>query len=428
MGADQRRLRHFGAVLRRLHRRSDPPLRRAVGDRQWGGAGAVHLGLGNIAGDSAQCRDFLLDHNLVGGLVALLGRSPAIDEQRHISWSIANLCRGKPRPALEKVSGALPVLAHLLAHDDDEVSTDACWGLSYACDGPNERIDAVLATGVLPALVMKMGSSDATVVTPALRACANIVTGNASQTQAALDAQALVPVAALMGHTRKLVRKEAVYFISNVLAGTEEQITAVVAAGLLAPLAGAMSAAEYEVRKEAVYALSNLAFGGTRDHILAAANAGCLPPLLDMLSIPDAVLIKVALEAIENILRSGNEIAEETGGENAYLEWLCQHGGADKVEMLQQHEDSAVYDKAVTMLEEFFGGEDEGNVRRRDPADGNCYTKNEFLLQYGGLDEWDTSPPADDTEQQHEEEEMKEPFALQLPVAGGPIPGAGFVF
>ena len=67
---------------------------------------------------------------------------------RNATWTLSNLCRGKPQPAWNMVLPALPVLAQLVFSNDDEVLADGCWALSYLSDGPNEKIQAVIDSGV----------------------------------------------------------------------------------------------------------------------------------------------------------------------------------------------------------------------------------------------------------------------------------------
>jgi hypothetical protein len=72
---------------------------------------------------------------------------------RNATWTVSNLCRGKPSPPFDWVSPALPALANLIYATDVEVLTDACWARSYLSDGPNDRIQAVIQAGVCRRLV-----------------------------------------------------------------------------------------------------------------------------------------------------------------------------------------------------------------------------------------------------------------------------------
>nr|CAD7448588.1 unnamed protein product [Timema bartmani] len=101
--------------------------------------------LGNIAGDSPECRDHVLDTGILVPLLQLLSKSTRLSMIRNAVWALSNLCRGKnPAPEFVKVSPCLPVLSRLLFHCDTDVLADACWALSYLSDGPNDKIQALI--------------------------------------------------------------------------------------------------------------------------------------------------------------------------------------------------------------------------------------------------------------------------------------------
>merc|ERR1712151_267139 len=85
--------------------------------------------LGNIAGDSPNFRDLVLQSGGLNPIMAVLRESEKTSMMRNATWALSNLCRGKPPPPLEWVSPALGTLAQLICHNDVEVLTDACWAL-----------------------------------------------------------------------------------------------------------------------------------------------------------------------------------------------------------------------------------------------------------------------------------------------------------
>lgn len=86
--------------------------------------------LGNIAGDGHEFRDRVsATPDALNALMANVQQPANISLLRNVTWSISNLCRGKPL-AKEEVIGALrPALAHLLAYKDQEVNVDSAWAL-----------------------------------------------------------------------------------------------------------------------------------------------------------------------------------------------------------------------------------------------------------------------------------------------------------
>ena len=126
--------------------------------------------LGNVAGDSTDYRDYVLQCNAMEPILGLFNSNkPSLI--RTATWTLSNLCRGKkPQPDWSVVSQALPTLAKLIYSMDTETLVDACWAISYLSDGPQEAIQAVIDVRIPKRLVELLSHESTLVQTPALRA------------------------------------------------------------------------------------------------------------------------------------------------------------------------------------------------------------------------------------------------------------------
>jgi importin subunit alpha-1 len=327
--------------------------------------------LGNIAGDSPQCRNLVLQANALQPLLSQLHKNSKLSMLRNGTWTLSNFCRGKPQPPFEWVSPALTTLGQLLFQLDDEVLTDACWALSYLSDGPNEKIAAVIESGVAMRLVELLMHPSPAVQTPALRTVGNIVTGDDLQTQIVINCSALPCLLSLLSSVKKGIKKEACWTISNITAGNKEQINKVIEANIIPPLIHLLSHAEFDIKKEAAWAISNATSGGTPEQIEYLVSRGCIPPLCNLLTVQENKIVTVALEGLENILKVGEAAMRDKGlPENPCAQHVENAGGLDKIDALQQHEDVGIYEKSLKILERYFGAVDDGQDGGSMPAVG----------------------------------------------------------
>jgi len=342
--------------------------------------------LGNIAGDSPECRDLVLTQGALQPLLEQLQPTSKMSMLRNATWTLSNLCRGKPQPQWQHVVGALPILAQLIFSNDDEVLADACWALSYLSDGPNDKIQKVLDTGICARIVELMGHPPASVQTPALRTAGNIVTGDDNQTQQVINCGALQRLLALLNSPKKGIRKEACWTISNITAGTREQIQSVIDANIVPPLVMLLATAEFDIKKEAAWSISNATSGGSTDQIKYLVTQGCIKPLCDLLICNDPRLVTVALEGIENVLKAG-EADGGISGPNPYASYVDEADGLEKLEKLQEHNNEDVFKKAVHILETYFG-----LLEEEDEHIAPTTTQQGFVFQ-GGAGQQPGAPP-----------------------------------
>lgn len=223
---------------------------------------------------------------------------------------------------------------------------------------------------------------------PALRTVGNIVTGDDVQTQLILDHQALPRLFNLLTTTqKKSIKKEACWTISNITAGTQEQIQAVINENIMGPLVHLLQAAEFDIRKESAWAISNATSGGTHDQIKYLVSQGCIKPLCDLLAHPDLRIVTVCLEGLENILKVG--AAEKNLGAcdvNTYAQMIDDAEGLDKIENLQNHDNSEIYEKAVKLLESYWEEEEDVAMPSGDaPQTGFHFGNEQVSVPSGGF-------------------------------------------
>ncbi|MBA0578937.1 hypothetical protein Gorai_021208, partial [Gossypium raimondii] len=183
------------------------------------------------------------------------------------------------------------------------------------------------------------------------------------------------------------IKKEACWTISNITAGNANQIQAVIDAGIIAPLVHLLQHSEFEIKKEAAWAISNATSGGSHKQIKFLVSEGCIT-LCDLLTCPDPRIITVCLEGLENILKVGEAQKKlgHTGEFNVYADLLNDAGGLEKIENLQSHDNNEIYEKAVKILETYWGEDEDEPLPPGDASQSDFhFGGNQLPVPSGGF-------------------------------------------
>jgi importin subunit alpha-1 len=283
---------------------------------------------------------------------------------QNVTWTVSNLCRGKPVPELDVVKVFIDPLVHILdiANEDpsacetSDIRTDTVWALSYLSDGDEDRIQAVVNSGAVPTLIkmVKNNSTDRTFMIPTIRCLGNFVTGTDTQTDAVLRAGFLDYAMDLLDHQSKAIKKDTCWILSNIAAGTKDQINALFqnfeSNALVAKLVKCAFDAPWDIRKEAVWAICNILTCGTDRHMECVVSVNGIQALCNVLqNQSDATLLLAVMDAFEKLLDADEKY------ERNYQVMMDECGGVDHLEELQQHPNNDVFEKASNIILLYFG-------------------------------------------------------------------------
>ena len=317
----------------------------------------------------------------MGNLLAIVQNemaspSASLSLIRNSTWTLSNLCRGKPAPDWNYISPAVPIVRRLLECNDTETLSDAAWAVSYISDGPGEYVSEIILAGIVGLLVALLGDRNHSVQTPCLRALGNIVTGSDEQTQVVIESGALEKFYTLLRNPRTSIQKECCWAISNITAGTPAQVQTVIEANLIPIVISLLRSGDQKTKKEAVWAICNATSHHDRvpQQVKYLVAQGCLKPLCDMLSGQDSKIVQVILDGIDNILSVGQEeVHNGSSLENEYSIMLEDIGALDAIISLQNHAHEAVYFKSKSIIDKYYGGKEEAPEDNDDGLDFDGY-------------------------------------------------------
>eukprot|EP01133_Synstelium_polycarpum_P015512 gene15512-18423_t len=232
-------------------------------------------GLGTIVADETDIRDHVLAQGVISSLLTLLARNDlTISMTRNLTFTLSNLCRGKPLPEFDRVCPALPALSKLILSSDEAILIDALCALSSMSAEDSEQIQAVIDTGVCRHISKFLAHPSHKVRAPAIRIVGNIVTGDEEQTQHIIDSGAIPALASILKDpsTPRKDTREILWTISNISAGSAEQIKLIVKHGMIPLVVPYLIVQDEDLKKETGWIIGNMLALSSLSHIQASCS------------------------------------------------------------------------------------------------------------------------------------------------------------
>eukprot|EP00826_Nyctotherus_ovalis_P017593 TRINITY_DN15184_c0_g4_i1.p1 TRINITY_DN15184_c0_g4~~TRINITY_DN15184_c0_g4_i1.p1 ORF type:complete len:226 (+),score=77.67 TRINITY_DN15184_c0_g4_i1:25-678(+) len=185
------------------------------------------------------------------------------------------------------------------------------------------------------------------------------------EAQLAIDAGIVPELGRLLDIDEANVRKVVVWGLSNVTAGSAKQIQVVLESGAMEKVIKMAAKDSPDIRRECIWTISNASSGASPEQAEELVRLGAAEALCWMLNAKDAQTLSTTLEGIKCLLRKAATYSSESDREALQLRIeLC--GGLKLIEKLQAHPNPQIYQKALNVIEEYFGVENEMLI---DPVD-----------------------------------------------------------
>ncbi|KAH3894055.1 uncharacterized protein LOC127861681 [Dreissena polymorpha] len=310
--------------------------------------------LGNLAGDSPECRTMMQAQGAVVPLVTLL-QSPVPAVVQSAAFALSNIARDSPDVTRELVTaGLVPMLVPYisLAPENRPILEEVAWILTYLSTS-GEHVPLMIENGLLTSavsLIVKLqgeNPQDVKTVTPLLRCLGNICSGPNDYTLLALENPRLLhTVGQYLDSSIRHIVKETLWVLSNIVG--EPSVAASVSSGPILQKVTDKLEDGFDIKQEALYVLNNLLSHGP-EACESLLNHKVLPAVVPILKSHDVDVLNLALAFIEMMLRFNTDCSEV----------FESYGGVTRLEGLEYHSNHTIAEKANSLLEMYFQKENE---------------------------------------------------------------------
>lgn len=316
----------------------------------------VVLGLGNIAGDKLQWRNYLLMSQVDQDLVALyyrLDKSTDVELVKTLAWALSNLMRGCPAPPLCHVSVVLPVFCDLLQCSNEAFLSKALWGLTNIAKGGLDRGLLVIEAGCLPKAVECVAYGNRMVHLPAVNLVGEISMGDFLQIEGLFELNILDKLSYIIMSRDSEVRRQIFWVLSNITADSAEHSCKVLNSQIIYLALKGLTDTNLEVRREASYIFRNLAYEASVEQALKLVAIGVVPLLKAALDYEeDTRCILNLLDVIRVLLYYGEEDAGSL--DNPISQLFCKLRIDEVFDQLVVHSNVCVVESVQLLMARYF--------------------------------------------------------------------------
>ena len=312
--------------------------------------------LGNIAGDGPETRNHLLKCGIMPELIKMIAsamNSPLPKSlMRNSAWTLSNMFRGRPGPQIDLVRDALPHMNTLLRYPDSEVAVDVMWGVHYATDGGEDRIQAVIDAGIIDTVLQLLPESEEQTMIPGIRTIGNVIVNTSRFTDSLIQRGVVPLLLRIIKRASKPAAHEVLWTLSNFALESSASVQCIIDAGGVDVFTEYIFSSDMDLRKEAAWCLANCLDTAADAQIAQIADRPrAVKALAQALKLKETRVLLALLEAAGKLFAFGDTLSE---GVNRYVNLFEEEGGATNLEELEQHVDDEVYTAASELIDNYF--------------------------------------------------------------------------
>ena len=323
-------------------------------------------GLGNIIGDCVSFRNKVVKAKVLPHLIKLLEKFKNFQNVRkNIIWCLSNACRIRPnKEKIEKMERSIDTLIHAFnTYEEIDVKNDCLLGFSEYCRSKFLKKflhETFLAN--LKAFYQYLYSTCnnfieiKTDISAIHKIIGNITNGDDFDTNKILETGFLFDLNRMLLAEDPLCKREICWILSNIGAGTSGQIQSLLAEpNLFDNLIGLLSQPQRHIQREALWTICNMTRHCNQEQLKFLISNNILSVFAELIGMEkDVKMIVLVLEALPNMFDRGKETFVDEHGNNGLVDLVFDCGLADKIQELQRHPSDHIYEKVISILEQYF--------------------------------------------------------------------------